>query len=71
MTAWLPGYKLMQVMSEREADRQLDGRVEIDDAYLGGELLPRLVPSDSCARLNIVANQVVARLSTTIHKYQS
>ncbi|MBK6677660.1 MAG: transposase [Rhodocyclaceae bacterium] len=28
----------MQVMSEREADRQLDGRVEIDDAYLGGEL---------------------------------
>ncbi|MBK9956264.1 MAG: hypothetical protein IPP18_14340 [Rhodocyclaceae bacterium] len=31
-------HKLMQVMSEREADRQLDGRVEIDDAYLGGEL---------------------------------
>ena len=25
-------------MSEREASRQLDGRVEIDDAYLGGEL---------------------------------
>lgn len=31
-------HKLMQVMSEREASRQLDGRVEIDDAYLGGEL---------------------------------
>lgn len=28
----------MQVMCEREAPRQLDGRVEIDDAYLGGEL---------------------------------
>jgi hypothetical protein len=31
-------HKLMQVMSEREMDRQLEGRVEIDDAYLGGEL---------------------------------
>ena len=27
----------MEVMRVREADRQLDGRVEIDDAYLGGE----------------------------------
>ncbi len=27
-----------RVMCEREAPRQLDGRVEIDDAYLGGEL---------------------------------
>lgn len=24
-------------MAEREADRKLDGRVEVDDAYLGGE----------------------------------
>lgn len=30
-------HKLMQVMAEREKDRRLDGRVEIDDAYLGGE----------------------------------
>lgn len=37
-TAWLLKHKLMQVMSEREAPRQLEGRVEIDDAYLGGEL---------------------------------
>ena len=37
-TAWLLEHKPMQVMSEREAPRQLDGRVEIDDAYLGGEL---------------------------------
>jgi transposase-like protein len=37
-TAWLLKHKLMQVMSEREAERQLDGRVEIDDAYLGGQL---------------------------------
>ena len=37
-TAWKLLHKLMQVMSEREEPRQLDGRVEIDDAYLGGEL---------------------------------
>lgn len=37
-TAWLLKHKLMQVMSEREGSRRLDGRVEIDDAYLGGEL---------------------------------
>lgn len=36
-TAWLLKHKLMQVMCEREAPRQLAGRVEIDDAYLGGE----------------------------------
>ena len=37
-TAWLLKHKLMQVMTVREESRQLDGRVEIDDAYLGGEL---------------------------------
>lgn len=36
-TAWRIKHKLMQVMAEREARRQLSGRVEIDDAYLGGE----------------------------------
>lgn len=37
-TAWLLKHKLMQVMSEREMDRQLEGPLETDDAYLGGEL---------------------------------
>ena len=36
-TAWLVKHKLMQVMLVREEDRQLTGRVEIDDAYVGGE----------------------------------
>jgi ribosomal protein L37AE/L43A len=36
-TAWLIKHKLMEVMRVREEGRQLDGRVEIDDAYLGGE----------------------------------
>jgi transposase-like protein len=35
-TAWLIKHKLMRVMSEREAGRVLTGRVEADDAYLGG-----------------------------------
>ncbi|MEY2892692.1 MAG: hypothetical protein RJA98_2600 [Pseudomonadota bacterium] len=35
-TAWLMKHKLMEVMRLREQGRQLDGRVEIDDAYLGG-----------------------------------
>jgi hypothetical protein len=30
-------HKLLQVMAEREDWRVLDGRIEVDDAYLGGE----------------------------------
>lgn len=36
-TAWLVKHKLMEVMRLREDGRQLTGRVELDDAYLGGE----------------------------------
>src|SRR4051794_21724814 len=37
-TAWLVKHKLMRVMAEREAAKpKLAGRVEVDDAYLGGE----------------------------------
>jgi ribosomal protein L37AE/L43A len=37
-TAWLMKQKLMQVMDRRDATKpKLEGRVEIDDAYLGGE----------------------------------
>src|SRR5512144_163509 len=36
-TAWKLKHKLMQVMLERDATKRLTGRVEIDDAYLGGE----------------------------------
>ncbi len=37
-TAWLLQHKLMATMSERDAAYPLSGRVDIDDAYLGGEL---------------------------------
>src|SRR3954453_20559957 len=37
-TAWLMKHKLMRAMGAREAAKpKLEGRVEIDDAYLGGE----------------------------------
>ena len=36
-TAWRIKHKLMQVMHEREASTILSGRVEVDDAYLGGQ----------------------------------
>jgi hypothetical protein len=36
--AWRIKHKLMQVMYEREQSTMLSERVEIDDAYLGGEL---------------------------------
>src|SRR5690348_7034427 len=37
-TAWLMKHKLMRAMAAREAAKpKLAGRVEIDDAYLGGE----------------------------------
>jgi ribosomal protein L37AE/L43A/transposase-like protein len=36
-TAWKLKHKLAQVMLERDAAKQLTGRVEIDDAYVGGE----------------------------------
>lgn len=35
--AWRIKHKVMQAMAEREAPRRLDGFVQIDDAYLGGE----------------------------------
>ena len=37
-TAWRIKHKLMEVMFEREQTTRLSERIEIDDAYLGGEL---------------------------------
>src|SRR3954452_3780723 len=36
-TAWKIKHKLAQAMMERDAGKRFSGRVEIDDAYLGGE----------------------------------
>ena len=37
-TAWLLKHKLMQAMLERDHSYCLEGTVQVDDAYLGGEL---------------------------------
>lgn len=37
-TAWRIKHKLMQLMCDHESSRKLKGLVQIDDAYLGGEL---------------------------------
>jgi ribosomal protein L37AE/L43A len=36
-TAWALKHKVMQVMVDRQKDHKLSGRIEIDDAYIGGE----------------------------------
>jgi ribosomal protein L37AE/L43A len=36
-TAWTMKHKLAQVMLERNATKRLDGNVQMDDAYIGGE----------------------------------
>jgi hypothetical protein len=36
-TAWKMKHKVAQAMMERDAGKRLSGRVELDDAYLGGE----------------------------------
>ncbi|GEM_PF-1826363 len=36
-TAWLIRHKLMQAMAEREQRYVLGGKVQVDDAYMGGE----------------------------------
>jgi transposase-like protein len=37
-TAWLMHHKIMRAMAQREEVHRLEGAVELDDAYLGGEL---------------------------------
>jgi hypothetical protein len=37
ITGWKIKHKLKQAMLKRDATKRLTGRVEIDDAYLGGE----------------------------------
>ena len=37
-TAWSMKHKLMRTMRERDQGKRLAGRIEMDDAYLGGEM---------------------------------
>jgi ribosomal protein L37AE/L43A len=54
-TAWLMKHKIMEAMRVGEESRELDGRVEIDDAYLGGERSGGKVGRGSENKVPIVA----------------
>jgi transposase-like protein len=70
-TAWLMHHKLMQAMVEREAHYVLSGKVEVDDAYLGGELSggtagrgsENKVPFVAAVSLDPAGNPVRAKLT--------
>ncbi|RKT43984.1 ISXO2 transposase-like protein [Thiocapsa rosea] len=53
-TAWLSHHKLMQAMVEREAATVLFGTVQVDDAYLGGELVNGAAGRDSENKVSFV-----------------
>lgn len=54
-TAWLIKHKLIEVMAQREANRKLEGRVEMDDAYLGGQRSGGKVGRGSENKVSLVA----------------
>ena len=63
-TAWLMKHKLMRAMAAREAAKpKLAGRVEIDDAYLGGER-----PGGKRGRGAAGKTPVVAAVETTAER---
>src|SRR5918998_4280220 len=63
-TAWLVKHKLMRAMAAREAAKpKLSGRVEIDDAYLGGER-----PGGKRGRGAAAKTPVVAAVETTAER---
>jgi ribosomal protein L37AE/L43A len=54
-TAWLIKRKLTEVMCQRESNRVLEGRVEMDDAYLGGQRTGGKVGRGSENKVSLVA----------------
>jgi len=63
-TAWLVRHKLMRAMAEREADKpELSGRIEVDDAYLGGER-----PGGKRGRGAACKTPIVAAVETTAER---
>ena len=59
LTAWTMKWKIIAVMAWRERDKPLSGRVEMDDAWLGGVRsggkrgrgAPGKTPSDRCSAM--------------------
>ena len=64
-TAWLVKHKLMTVMFERAQTTRLSGRIEVDDAYLGGELPGGKAGRGSENKVPFIAAVQTNRLYTT------
>src|SRR4051812_10161477 len=68
-TAWLVKHKLMRAMAEREAGKpKLSGRVEVDDAYLGGERPGGKRPGGKRGRGAAGETPIVAAVETTAER---
>jgi transposase-like protein len=73
-TVWRVKHKLPQAMLERDADRQLTGVIEIDDAYWGGECRgqapgrgsPTKTPFVAAAATNLDGHPIALRLSVLV-----
>jgi hypothetical protein len=66
-TAWLLHHKINNAMSEQEAARLLEGAVQLDDAYLGGERSGGKVGRDSENKAPFVAAVSVNDAGQPIH----
>ena len=66
-TAWLVHNKIMQAMSEREEAYLLRGKVQIDDAYLGGERCGGKPGRGSENKVPIVAAVSVNEAACPVH----
>lgn len=69
-TAWLIHHKLMATMAERDGRQPLDGSVQLDDAYLGGERpgvggrgSPNKVPIVAAVQTNDAGHPMRVKLS--------
>jgi transposase-like protein len=66
-TAWLVHSKIMRSMSEREEAYVLQGKVQIDDAYLGGELPGGKAGRGSENKVPIVAAVSLSETGNPVH----
>lgn len=70
-TAWLMHHKIMSAMAAQDAMHPLSGKVQVDDAYLGGEHAGgkpgrgsgNKVPIVAAVSLNVSGNPVYAKLT--------
>jgi transposase-like protein len=70
-TAWSMKHKLMQVMKERDDAKPLQGNIQVDDAYWGGERhggkrgrgAPRKVPFVAAVATNVEQHPIAMRFT--------